>query len=62
SIIGEPLHVVNRLCAMAAPGQVIASAETYEKIRPLVKANPMNPIAVKGSLEPLKTFEITQLL
>ncbi|HJT23211.1 MAG TPA: adenylate/guanylate cyclase domain-containing protein, partial [bacterium] len=62
SIIGEPLHVVSRLCAMAAPGQIITSMETYEKIRPLVKANPMNPIAVKGTLEPLKTFEIIQLL
>lgn len=62
SIIGEPLHVVSRLCAMAAPGQIIASVETYDKIRPLVKANPMNPIAVKGSLEPLKTYEVTQLL
>ena len=60
SIIGEPLHVAARLCSMAAPGQTIVSAETYEKVSPSVKANALNPIAVKGSLEPLKTFEITQ--
>lgn len=62
SIIGEPLHVVNRLCSMAAPGQTIVSDETYERIKTEVKANALNPIAVKGSLEPLKTFEITQWL
>ncbi len=60
SIIGEPLHVVNRLCSMAAPGQTVVSGETYEKIQSSVKANALNPLAVKGSLEPLKTFEITQ--
>jgi len=62
SIIGEPLHVVNRLCSMAAPGQTIVSDETFEKIKTEVKANALNPIAVKGSMEPLKTFEITQWL
>ncbi len=62
SIIGEALQVVSRLCAMAAPGQIVVSQETYGKIRDLVKANALNPIAVKGSLEPLATFEITQWL
>ena len=62
SVIGEPLHVANRLCAMAAPGQTVVSGETYERVRTLVKANAMNPIAIKDSLEPLATFEITQLL
>ena len=62
TVIGEPLHVVARLCAMATPGQTVVSDETYQKIRPQVKANALNPIAVKGSMEPLNTFEITQLL
>lgn len=61
SIIGEALHVVARLCSMAAPGQTIVSEETYAKVKPGAKANPLNPIAVKGSMEPLKTYEITQL-
>lgn len=62
SIIGEPLHVVSRLCVMAAPGQTVVSEETYEKIKTLVKTKPLNPIAVKDSLEPLKTFEIAQMV
>ena len=61
SIIGEALHVVERLCSMAAPGQTVVSGETYEKIKTGAKASPLNPIAVKGSMEPLKTYEVTQL-
>jgi len=62
SIIGEPLHLVGRLCAMAAPGQIVVSEETYIKIKSDVKATPLNPMAQKGSMEPLKTFEISQWL
>jgi class 3 adenylate cyclase len=47
---------------MAAPGQTVVSEETYEKTQSLVKANPLNPIAVKGSLTSLKTFEIKHLI
>lgn len=62
TIIGDPLHIAERLCAMAVPGQTVVSEETYEKLRPLVKATLLNPIAVKGSMEPLKTYEITKIL
>jgi class 3 adenylate cyclase len=61
SIIGEALHVVARLCSMAAPGQTVVSEETYRKIKNEVTAAPLSPIVVKDSLEPLKTYEITQL-
>lgn len=59
SIIGEPLQVVGRLCGMAAPGQTVVSGETYDKVQKWVKASPLNPLAVKGSMEPLKTYQIT---
>jgi len=47
---------------MAAPGQTVVTEETYEKVKTLVKANLLNPIAVKGSMQPLGTYEITQLI
>ncbi|HEY5039485.1 MAG TPA: adenylate/guanylate cyclase domain-containing protein [bacterium] len=62
TVIGEPLHIASRLCAMAAPGQTVVTEETYEKVKTLVKANLLNPIAVKGSMQPLGTYEITQLI
>jgi len=61
TVIGDPLHIAARLCAMAAPGQTVASEETYQKLKPQVEGKALNPIAVKGSQEPLKTFEITDL-
>ncbi len=61
TVIGDPLHVAARLCAMAAPGQTVVSEETYQKIKGQVKARTLNPIVIKGSLEPLKTYEITEL-
>jgi adenylate cyclase len=62
TVIGDPLHVAERLCAMAAPGQTVVSEETYLKVKGLIKVNPLNSIAVKGSMESLKTFEITKVL
>jgi class 3 adenylate cyclase len=61
SIIGEALHVVSRLCAMSAPGQVVVSSETFDKVQTFVKGNPLNPIVVKGSPYPLMTYEVTPL-
>ncbi len=62
SVIGEALQVASRLCAMASPTQVLVTEETYRKIRTRVSANPMNPVAVQGSIEPLPTWEITKLI
>ena len=62
TIIGEPLHVAAKLCAMATPGQTVISEETFLKVKDKVKVNPLNPIAVKGSMEALKTYEVTQIL
>ncbi len=62
TVIGEPLHIATRLCAMATPGQTVVSEETFEKVKKQVEAKPLNPIAVKGSMESLKTYEITKIL
>ncbi len=41
-------------------GQIVVSEETYGKIKNDVKGAPLNPIAVKGDLEPLKTYAVSQ--
>ncbi len=61
SIIGEPLQTVAYLCSLASPGQIIVSEETYERISGLIKAKPLNTVAVKGLDKPVKTYEITKL-
>jgi adenylate cyclase len=62
TVIGEALQVAARLCAMATPGQVVVSEETYGKVQATVKANSLNPLALRDRMEPLKTYEITELL
>jgi adenylate cyclase len=62
SVIGEPLQIADKLCAMAPPSQVIVSEETYEKIETLVQVTPANPIMMPGSKKLLKTYEIHQIL
>jgi len=62
SIIGEPLQTVDKLCVMAAPGQIVVSQETYEKLKDLVLATPTNSIIVPGGKDPLKTYEISKFL
>jgi class 3 adenylate cyclase len=62
SVIGEPLQTVGKVCAMAAPGQVLVAEETYEKIKDLVSAAPEGSFLVLGSKEPIKTYEIHHLL
>jgi class 3 adenylate cyclase len=60
SVIGEPLQVVSHLCSLAAPGQVIVSEETYEKVKDKVKAEPLAPVAIKGADKPLKTYGVSK--
>ncbi len=62
SVIGDGLHVTSRLCAMSAPGQIVITEETYRKVKEKVKASSLKPIAVKGSMDSLATFEITPLV
>ena len=62
SVIGEALQTVNKLCVIAAPNQILASEETYQKIKKFVQASSADPIVTPEDLKPLKTYEIDKLL
>ncbi len=62
SVIGEPLRIVNKLCAIASPNQVLVSEETYQKIKKIVRASSMNPLITQEDQKPLKIYELNQLL
>jgi class 3 adenylate cyclase len=47
---------------MAAPGQIVVSNETYEIIKKQVNAKPLSPILVKGSTQPVPTYEVVEIL
>jgi class 3 adenylate cyclase len=62
SVIGEPLQTADKLCAKAAPNQILVSEETYQKIKKVVRASSVNPIVIQEGQKPLKTYEIDELL
>ena len=48
TIIGAEANFAARLQAVAHPGEIILSQETYELVRHLVSASPKSPITMKG--------------
>ncbi|HVZ80526.1 MAG TPA: adenylate/guanylate cyclase domain-containing protein [bacterium] len=61
SILGEPLSIVTRLCALTAPGQTAVTQETFERLGAGAKGEPLSPIALRDSPETLKTFSLRSL-
>ena len=48
TIIGVEANFAARLQAIAEPGDIVLSYETFVQVRDLVSATPMAPIALKG--------------
>lgn len=48
TIIGAEANLAARLQAIAPPGGIVLSYETYALVRDMVRAEPMPPIAMKG--------------
>ncbi len=61
TVIGEEVNLASRLCAKAAPGQVLISEGMYRKLKGLVEVRQLEPIALKGFSEPVKVYEVTSL-
>jgi class 3 adenylate cyclase len=56
--IGDAVNVTKRLQERAAPGQVLISAEVYERVREMVTAESIGELAVKGRHQPVQVFEL----
>jgi len=56
--IGDVVNVASRLCAAAAPDQILVSAETREEIGEELPMRKLDPIKVKGKSEPIQIFEV----
>lgn len=48
TIIGAEANLAARLQSIAEPGSIVISFETYALVRDLVRAQPLQPISVKG--------------
>jgi class 3 adenylate cyclase len=56
--IGSVTNLAARLFAEAAPGQVLVDLKTLARVEPLVRAEPVGPLALKGFGQPVAAFAL----
>lgn len=56
--IGDAVNLAARLESNAAPGQILLSADTAERLHDGFLLNALPPIRVKGKAEPVPVFEV----
>jgi class 3 adenylate cyclase len=56
--IGAPVNLAARLCGAAEPGETLLNDVTFDAVRGLVDAEPVQPITVKGVVEPVRAFRM----
>jgi adenylate cyclase len=57
--IGANVNLCERLCSRAAPGEILMSESTWQNVRDLVAAEPIEGITVKGFSEPVRAYRIS---
>ena len=58
TVIGDAVNLASRLCANAAPGQILVSESTYLELNGRMPAQRLDPIRVKGKGTPVELHEI----
>lgn len=61
TVIGDRVNLAARLEANAAPGQILISQWTYEKVEKLVNARSLGYFKVKGKEEEVEVYEVLGL-
>ncbi|MEE8391769.1 MAG: adenylate/guanylate cyclase domain-containing protein [Anaerolineae bacterium] len=59
--IGDCVNFSARLSSTAEPGQILISAEAYERVRDQVEANSIGHVQVKGHSQPDPVYEVLGL-
>jgi len=59
--IGSVTNLAHRLCAEAAPGQILISQRIYAAVTDLVDANEVGPLELKGFRRPVVAYEVAHL-
>jgi adenylate cyclase len=59
-IVGLPVNIAARLQTEAAPGSVLIGYRTYASVRERVRAEPREPLTVKGAARPVEAWELIE--
>lgn len=60
--VGFPVNVAARLQSEAEPGTVLVGFRTYALVRERVRAEPREPLMLKGAARPVEAWEILELV
>ncbi len=56
TVLGTRVNLASRLCDIAQAGEVVMDEETWQEVRSLVQAQPMQPVRLKGFSEPVQPW------
>jgi len=59
--IGDAMNLGARLCGLARPHQILISENTYRLVREAVEVNKLEPVRVKGRVQPEQIYEVIGL-
>lgn len=59
--IGDAVNLASRLQGLAEPGQVVIGQATYELVAQLAEVRALDPVLVKGKLEPVRAYVLKGL-
>ena len=60
--IGDTTNVAARVQALARPGQVLLADATYQRMRDLVRVEPLGPTTLKGRTETIDVYELLEVV
>jgi len=62
TIIGDTVNTAKRLQESGVPGKVFLSDKFYQRVKDSVRVKPLEPLHVKGRIQPVPVFELLDLI
>jgi adenylate cyclase len=62
TIIGDTVNTAKRLQENGLPGKVFLSDKFYERVKDVVRVNPLEPLQVKNRVQPIPVFELLDII
>jgi class 3 adenylate cyclase/tetratricopeptide (TPR) repeat protein len=60
--LGDPVNVAARLQTAAEPGEILLGEATHRLVRDAVRAEPVEPLELKGKGEPVSAYRLLEVL
>jgi class 3 adenylate cyclase len=60
-VVGDPVNVTARLEQAAPPGGILLGEVTYRLVRDAVRAEPVEPLELKGKAQPVGAFRLLEV-